>query len=198
MRDAKPAAIYLKDYQPPAYLIDHTELHFDLREDYALVIARLHLRRNEGVAAATPAAARWCGLELLGIRARRRRMLAADRYSLTDSGLEIAAVPAQLPAGVQDPDPPPGQHLAGRAVQVPLHVLHPVRGARLSQDHLLPRPARCDVGVHGNHGGGQCALPGAAEQRQSRRHRRPAGRAAPGPLARSLSQAGLPVCAGGR
>ena len=31
MRDARPTAIYLKDYQPPDYLVERTELHFDLR-----------------------------------------------------------------------------------------------------------------------------------------------------------------------
>ena len=39
MRDATPAAIYLKDYQPPAYLVERTELEFELWEDHALVHA---------------------------------------------------------------------------------------------------------------------------------------------------------------
>ena len=30
MRDAQPPAIYLKDYRPPAYLIDETALSFQL------------------------------------------------------------------------------------------------------------------------------------------------------------------------
>ncbi len=33
MRDAQPGAIYLKDYRRPAYLINRTELHFELDED---------------------------------------------------------------------------------------------------------------------------------------------------------------------
>ena len=37
MRNATPGAIYLKDYQPPAYLVDRVDLHFDLYEDHALV-----------------------------------------------------------------------------------------------------------------------------------------------------------------
>ena len=46
MRDAQPGAIHLKDYRPPAYLVDSTELCFRLWEDHALVEARLRLRRN--------------------------------------------------------------------------------------------------------------------------------------------------------
>ena len=46
MRDAQPAAIYLKDYQPPHYLVARTELHFDLREEYTLVRARLEAERR--------------------------------------------------------------------------------------------------------------------------------------------------------
>ena len=37
MRDAQPGTVYLKDYRPPAFLINRTELHFDLYEDHALV-----------------------------------------------------------------------------------------------------------------------------------------------------------------
>jgi aminopeptidase N len=68
MRDAKPAAIHLKDYRPPAYLVTHTDLHFQLWEDHALVTSRLQLRRNAGVDAATPLQLDGVGLELLGLR----------------------------------------------------------------------------------------------------------------------------------
>ena len=46
MRDAQPKNIYLKDYQPPHFLIDQTHLCFDLFEDYAQVDSRLVMRRN--------------------------------------------------------------------------------------------------------------------------------------------------------
>ena len=46
MRDAQPGTIHLKDYRPPTYLVDTTELCFRLWEDHALVEARLRLRRN--------------------------------------------------------------------------------------------------------------------------------------------------------
>ena len=45
MRDAQPAAVYLKDYASPDYLINRTELHFELHEDHALVTSRLYMLR---------------------------------------------------------------------------------------------------------------------------------------------------------
>jgi aminopeptidase N len=46
MRDAQPESIYLKDYQPPHFVIEETHLRFDLFEDYAQVDSRLVMRRN--------------------------------------------------------------------------------------------------------------------------------------------------------
>ncbi|MGB1110946.1 MAG: aminopeptidase N, partial [Gammaproteobacteria bacterium] len=46
MREAQAPTIYLKDYQPPAFLIDSVDLDFDLRDDYTQVTGRLAMRRN--------------------------------------------------------------------------------------------------------------------------------------------------------
>lgn len=46
MKDAQPAAIHLKDYKVPPFLIDKTELTFDLDESITIVTSRLHMRRN--------------------------------------------------------------------------------------------------------------------------------------------------------
>jgi aminopeptidase N len=46
MRDAQPENIYLKNYQPPYFVIEQTHLRFDLFEDYAQVDSRLVVRRN--------------------------------------------------------------------------------------------------------------------------------------------------------
>ena len=43
---SQPKVIYLKDYQVPAFLIDHTQLHFELLADYTQVTATLSLCRN--------------------------------------------------------------------------------------------------------------------------------------------------------
>ncbi len=48
MREPTPKTIHLKDYAPPAFLISHVELDVDIREDHALVRARLQMKRNAG------------------------------------------------------------------------------------------------------------------------------------------------------
>ncbi|HEY6820846.1 MAG TPA: aminopeptidase N [Burkholderiales bacterium] len=46
MREPQPTTIYLKDYTPPAFLVDTIELDVEIREEDALVKARLAVRRN--------------------------------------------------------------------------------------------------------------------------------------------------------
>ena len=46
MREAQANAIHLKDYTPPAFSVDTVELDVDIRDDHALVRAKLLLRRN--------------------------------------------------------------------------------------------------------------------------------------------------------
>ena len=46
MREPQARTIYLKDYSPPAFHIDTVELDVDIRDDHALVSAKLALRRN--------------------------------------------------------------------------------------------------------------------------------------------------------
>jgi aminopeptidase N len=48
MREPTPRTIHLKDYTPPAFLVTHVELDVDIREDHALVRAKLQVRRNHG------------------------------------------------------------------------------------------------------------------------------------------------------
>ncbi|WP_299586205.1 aminopeptidase N [uncultured Microbulbifer sp.] len=46
MQDAQPKTIYLKDYQVPDYLVDSTDLHFELEPKATLVKSQLSVRRN--------------------------------------------------------------------------------------------------------------------------------------------------------
>ena len=46
MKNAQTSTTYLKDYLPPAFTIETTDLHFDLHEDHTRVVATLELRRN--------------------------------------------------------------------------------------------------------------------------------------------------------
>src|SRR6195256_1353854 len=48
MREPQPKAIQLKDYSPPEFRIDSVDLDVDLRDDHALVRAKLQVRRNAG------------------------------------------------------------------------------------------------------------------------------------------------------
>ena len=45
--NAAPSTIFLKDYQPPVYLIDHVNLHFNLHETQTVVTSVLTVRLNE-------------------------------------------------------------------------------------------------------------------------------------------------------
>ncbi|TXS92789.1 aminopeptidase N [Parahaliea maris] len=95
MRDARPSAIYLKDYRPPAFLIQRTRLAFDLYEDHALVAATLHIRRNPAAEPGEALVLHGQELELLSI-ALDGRELAGQEYSLTDDTLQVASVPDQF------------------------------------------------------------------------------------------------------
>ncbi len=93
MRDAQPAAIYLKDYEPPAYLVDKVELHFDLREDDTLVHSRLHMRYNGSDAGTKPLQLHGEGLVLESL-SLDGKLLAPDRFSVDEHCLLVPEVPA--------------------------------------------------------------------------------------------------------
>ncbi len=46
----KPKTIYLKNYTSPAFIVDHMDLTFDIREDQTTVISRLAVRKNRSEA----------------------------------------------------------------------------------------------------------------------------------------------------
>ncbi len=46
MREPQAKAIHLTDYAPPAFRVETVELDFDIREDHALVTARLEITRS--------------------------------------------------------------------------------------------------------------------------------------------------------
>ncbi len=87
--DRQPTPTRLADYRPPAWLVDHVDLAFQLDEGTTLVRARLALRRNP--AAVGPSAALVLDgreLELRSI-ALDGEPLAAERYTLDDEHLRI-------------------------------------------------------------------------------------------------------------
>ncbi len=46
MREPQARTIHLKDYTPPAYVVETVELDVDIRDDHAIVKAKLSVRRN--------------------------------------------------------------------------------------------------------------------------------------------------------
>ena len=92
MRDAKPGTIYLKDYLPPEYAIDKTELNFELHEESSLVTSSLHMRRNENSSGKGQLKLHGQELELLEV-AIDGRVLSPGEYSVSPDALTIQAVP---------------------------------------------------------------------------------------------------------
>jgi aminopeptidase N len=96
MRDPTPQITLLKDYAPPAFLIDTVELDVGLFEDHAGVRSRIALSRNP--AASEPAAPLVLDAEELEFESATLdgRPLAPGDYSLDDSRLVIAKPPASF------------------------------------------------------------------------------------------------------
>ena len=93
MRDAQPTTIYLSDYRVPDFLIDKTELSFELEEAHTTVNSRLYLRRNpEALDQSAPLELHGADLSLESI-ALDGRELAADEWVEEGELLRIASVP---------------------------------------------------------------------------------------------------------
>ena len=96
MRDPAPTTIYLKDYTPPAFLIDTVDLDVDIRDDATRVRARLLIRRN-------PAHAQGDGVLRLNGEALtletvtlEGKALAAAAFTVEPELLSVPDVPAQF------------------------------------------------------------------------------------------------------
>ena len=88
----QPQVIYLKDYQVPAYLVEQTDLRFELGEEQTVVTATLQMQRNPACEQAAPA------LELHGHDSLVLQALLLDGeevlgYQRDEERLAIAHVP---------------------------------------------------------------------------------------------------------
>jgi aminopeptidase N len=92
MRDAQPQVIHREEYTAPAFLIERTELAFDLHEDHALVTACLQLRRNPQADPRAPLELHGQELELLSLQLDGRALEPAE-YHLGAEELRVDAVP---------------------------------------------------------------------------------------------------------
>jgi aminopeptidase N len=83
---APPQPVRLKDYRPPAFVVDTVELTFELGEAETTVKSRLGIRRNPDAASpAAPLELDGDALELVSL-AIDGEPLGANRYLLTDEG----------------------------------------------------------------------------------------------------------------
>ena len=64
MRDSQARTTYLKDYRPPPFTIETTDLEFNLYEDHVLVVAKLLIKPNDGTDKPAPNALTLHGHEL--------------------------------------------------------------------------------------------------------------------------------------
>lgn len=100
LRDSQPKTIQLKDYQPPLYLIDKTDLRFELGEHETLVKAALLMRRNPQADGGegqdkTTLILNGRDLELRAL-AIDGKVLTAEQYDCRSEELVIKDVPEQF------------------------------------------------------------------------------------------------------
>ncbi|MBV6633570.1 MAG: aminopeptidase N [Alphaproteobacteria bacterium] len=93
---APPQPIYLKDYAPPAFIIERVDLDFKLYDDHALITNKMVLKRNP-MAADQPNTLRLDGeeLDLLWVK-RDGELLDPEDYKLSDSALRLENVADQI------------------------------------------------------------------------------------------------------
>ena len=90
-----PQTIYLKDYQPPEYLIDQVDLHFDLGEGETRVHSRLAIRRTPQTPPDRPLYLNGEGLELITLKIDGVALLAGE-YRQEREGLTLYRLPEQF------------------------------------------------------------------------------------------------------
>ena len=105
MKDAKPQTVYLNDYQAPEYLVDRTELTFDLDPQSTLVKSHLKIRRNpvaadSGGRSLPPLWLDGVDLELLSI-AEDGELLPAQRYQEEPGGLSLTVTKPEFELEIQ-------------------------------------------------------------------------------------------------
>ena len=94
MKDATPQTIYLKDYRVPEFLIDNTELVFELSEQHCVVTSSLQVRRNPDSRKKTAPLTLNGGAELeLQSVALDGQSLTSEQYRRTKDSLIIDQLP---------------------------------------------------------------------------------------------------------
>jgi len=98
MKDGQPKTIYLKDYEPPAFLIDETKLRFELWETHTIVRSNLKIRRNplaEQTDNVPPLRLDGIDIELLSLSIDGKALRTTE-YLLSSEKLTVPKVPEQF------------------------------------------------------------------------------------------------------
>ncbi|MDY6983660.1 MAG: aminopeptidase N, partial [Pseudomonadota bacterium] len=96
MKESQGKTVWLRDYRVPDYLIDETQLVFELFEDYTLVSSRLRMRRNPAAGAGhAPLVLDGNQLVLEEVKLDGK-VLSAPAYEVDDEHLTLPSVPTQF------------------------------------------------------------------------------------------------------
>ena len=97
MRDSQARTTYLKDYRPPPFTIETTDLEFNLYEDYVLVVAKLLIKPSDGSGEPAPNALTLQGHELeLRSLLINGRSLESDQFLMDDDSITIPGLSGLL------------------------------------------------------------------------------------------------------
>lgn len=99
VNNTEPKAIYLSDYQVPDFLIEHTELYFNLRDGSTTVTSALKIKRNPESAHQTAALVlQGEKMQLLSVSVDGNELPGSD-YQLDEQSLTLTNVPAEFTLG---------------------------------------------------------------------------------------------------
>ena len=141
MRTDTPQTIRLKDYCPPAYLIDKVDLDIALDPSRTRVRSKLKIRRNPASTEnGGPLRLNGENLELATILLDKAELQSKD-YEITETELVIRKPPEKPFTLRSRRSSTQGRTRRCRALPVARHLLHAVRGPGLPPHHLfLDRP----------------------------------------------------------
>ncbi|MEZ5915178.1 MAG: M1 family aminopeptidase [Parvularculaceae bacterium] len=97
----QPRTVYLKDYAPPAYLIDAIDLSFSLDPARTIVKSRLTVRRNVGAPADAPLVLNGEQIELIRV-ALDGEDLAPPAYALSGASLVVFNPPGAFTLEIEN------------------------------------------------------------------------------------------------
>jgi aminopeptidase N len=99
--DTAPSTIYLKDYQPPVYLVKNVNLHFDLHEIQTVVTSTLSLSLNPHNTTSLKALVLdGQNLELVSVKVDGKLLTGAE-YVCAEEQLTIATIPPSCEVEIQ-------------------------------------------------------------------------------------------------